>query len=224
MMQALGPIGDRPLSIGALMWQVFLYPAEGLQRVARQQPVGWAIALTASVTFVYALASWTDRTAYELGYRLMFFFDKPLKAALMATAIVLVLLLISSVALHWISWLLGGNGSYPETLSALGFAGVLPGIVRIILTVLTKDMGDLGEALKTVSDIGLSLWNLMLGVVAVREAHGLSTLQAVGACAAFVGIIIVLVLLWVITPIFALVGALLTAITLALWPSAFGRR
>ncbi len=154
----------------------------------------------------------------------MFFFDKPLKAALMATAIVLVLLLISSVALHWISWLLGGNGSYPETLSALGFAGVLPGIVRIILTVLTKDMGDLGEALKTVSDIGLSLWNLMLGVVAVREAHGLSTLQAVGACAAFVGIIIVLVLLWVITPIFALVGALLTAITLALWPSAFGRR
>lgn len=223
-MHTLRPTQDRPLSIGQLIWLVLLYPAEGLQRAARQQPVGWAIALTASVTFVYALVSWTDRTAYNVGYPLMDFFDTPLKAAFASTAIALVLLLISSVALHWISWLFGGQGSYPETLSALGFANVPPGIVGIILTVLTKDMGDLGEALKAVGDIGLLLWGMVLSVLAVREVHGLLTLQAVGVYVVFLGVTIVLILLWLITPIFALVGALLTAITLALWPSASGRR
>lgn len=215
-MQALGPMQGRPLSIGALILWVFLYPAEGLQKAARQQPVGWAIALTASATFVYDLVSWTDRTAYV--------FDTPLKAALMGTVAVLILFLLLSAVLHWISWLFGGQGSYPEMLSALGFASVLPVIAGIVLTVLTKDMGDLGKALKTAGDIGLFLWGLVLSVLAVREAHGLSTLQAVGACAAFGGIIIGLTLLWTIAPLLVLVGALLTFITLVLWPSALGRR
>lgn len=223
-MQTLGPTSNRPLSTAGLIVQVFLYPDEGLQRVARQQPVGWAIALIASVTFVYALVSWTDRTAYDVGYPLMYFMDKPWKAGLTSTAIALVLILISSAALHWISWLFGGQGSYPETLSALGFAGVPPGIVGIILTVLAKDMGELGEALKITGDIGLFFWGLVLGVIAVREAHGLSTLHAVGVYAVFTGIVVVLVLLWAFVPLLALVGALLTAITLVLWPSALGRR
>ncbi|MCS7198165.1 MAG: YIP1 family protein [Candidatus Bipolaricaulota bacterium] len=124
-----------------MIWRVFLYPDEGLQRVARQQPVGWAIALIASVTFVYALVSWTDRTAYDVGYPLMCFMDKPWKAGLTSTAIALLLILISSAALHWISWLFGGQGSYPETLSALGFAGVPPGIVSIILKCWRKIWG-----------------------------------------------------------------------------------
>lgn len=186
--------------------------------------MGWAIALTASVTFVYSLVSWTDRTVYDVWYPLTSFFNTPWQAALTSTVIVLVLLLISSAALQWISWLLGGQGSYAETLSALGFASVPPGIVGIILTLLTKDMGDWGETLKTVSDIGLFLWGLGLIVIAVREAHGLSTLQAVGACAAFVGIIIGLTLLWAIVPLLALVGALMTFMTIVLWPTASRRR
>lgn len=224
-MHTVGPLQERLLSLRALIGQVFLHPDEGLQRAARQRPVGWAIALIAGVTFVYALVSWTDRTAYDVGYPLMYFMDKPWKAGLTSTAIVLVFLLISSVALHWISWLFGGQGSYPETLSALGFAGVPPGIVGIILTVLAKDIGgDLGEALKTVSDMSLSLWVWVLSVLAVREAHGLSTLQAVGVYAVFMGIAVVLALLWAFVPPLVLLGALLTAITLVLWPLASGRR
>jgi|GEM_PF-3131379 len=224
-MQTPRPTAARPLSVAHLIWQVFLYPAEGLQRAARQQPVSWAIALTASVTFVYALVSWTDQTAYNVGYPLRFFFDTPWKAALTSAAIaVLVLLWLSSAALHWISWLFGGRGSYTETLSALGFASVPPGAVGIILTALTKDMGDLGETLKTVSDIGVLLWGLGLIVIAVREAHGLSTLQAVGACVVFVGIVIVLTLLWAIVPLLALVGVLMTFMTIVLWPTASRRR
>ncbi len=223
-MQTSGPISDRPLSIGALIWQVFLYPNEGLQRAARQQPIAWAIAFIVGIAFVYALVSWTDRTAYEVSYPLMSFFDTPLKAALTSTVIVLVLTLILSAALHWISWLFGGQGSYAELLSASGFASVPPGVVGIIVAVLSKDMGDFGEALKTVSNIGLFLWGLVLSVLAVKEAHGLSALAVVGVYAVFAGIILVLVLLLAIAPLLALVGVLLAFITLALWPSALGRR
>lgn len=212
------------LNIGNLIGKVFFSPAEGLSRVARQQPIGWTIGFIVGITFVYAIVAWTPETVSQVGYALWYFLDTPWKAALTSTFVVLLLTLISSAALHWISWLFGGNGSYPELLSALGFAYVPPGLSQTLLVALTKNMGGPGEVLRVVGGIWIFIWSVILGVLAVREAHGLSTLQAVAVHAVFVGIIIGLVILWAIAPIFALVGALLTVITLALWPSAFGGR
>jgi uncharacterized membrane protein YvlD (DUF360 family) len=73
-------------------------------------------------------------------------------------------------------------------------------------------------------DIGSFIWGLALSIIAVREAHGLSTFQAIGVQTIFLVAVVGLVLLWVLTPVLSLLGILLTVVTLALWFSAPGRR
>jgi len=203
------------LSIGDLIWQAFFSPAEGLSRAARQQPIGWAIAFIVVIPFIYALVAWTPHKS---------FFDAPWKDALLAVVITPLVFLVSSAMLHWISWFFGGRGSYPELFSALGFASMPPALFQTLLIKLTEPWGDLGEVLKMLGDIGTFIWGLVLSVLAVREAHGLSTLQAIGIEVTFVVVVVGLVLLWALAPILALLSILLAVITLALWFSAPGRR
>ncbi|MCL6642351.1 MAG: YIP1 family protein [Candidatus Bipolaricaulota bacterium] len=202
------------LSIGDLIWQAFFSPAEGLSSAARQQPIGWAIAFIVVIPFVSTLVWWTPQTAYQ----------SPWKAASIAVVIAPLVFLVSSAMLHWISWFFGGRGSYPELFSALAFAFIPPELFQFLLINLAKPMGDLGEVLKMLGDIGTFIWGLVLSVLAVREAHGLSTLQAIGVEVTCVVVVVGLVLLWALTPVLALLGILLTVIILALWFSAPSRR
>jgi hypothetical protein len=212
------------LSIGDLIWQAFFSPVEGLSSAARQQPIGWAIAFIVVIPFVSTLVWWTPQTAYHLGYPLMVLFDSFWKAMLISLLIAPLLFLLSSAALHGISWLFGGRGSYPELFSALAFASMPPELFQLLLIKLTEPMGDLGEVLKMLGDIGSFIWGLALSIIAVREAHGLSTFQAIGVQTIFLVAVVGLVLLWVLTPVLSLLGILLTVVTLALWFSAPGRR
>jgi len=218
------PTPTPALSIGDLIWQAFFSPTQGLSRAARQQPIGWAIAFIVIISFVSTLVWWTPQTAYQLRYPYMIFFDSPWKAALIAVVIAPLVFLVSSAMLHWIGWLFGGRGSYPELFSALAFASMPPALFQILLIKLAEPWGDLGEVLKVLGDMGTLIWGLTLSVLAVREAHGLSTLQAIGAQVIFLIVVVGLVLLWALTPVLSLLGILLTVITLALWFSAPGRR
>jgi len=105
------------LSIGDLIWQAFFSPVEGLSSAARQQPIGWAIAFIVVIPFVSTLVWWTPQTAYHLGYPLMVLFDSFWKAMLISLLIAPLLFLLSSAALHGISWLFGGGVAIPNYLA-----------------------------------------------------------------------------------------------------------
>ena len=218
------------LSIGDLIWQAFFSPAEGLSNAARQQPIGWAIAFIVVIPFIYALVAWTPHKS---------FFDAPWKDALLVAVIASLSFLIYSAAIHWISRLLGGQGSYLGLFSALAFAFMPPALFHFLIVNLTKPMGDFGGVLKGLGDIGSFVWGLVLEVIAVREAHGLSTLRAIGVLVIFWGVIFGLLILlsdllgrllalFILLdriPILAMFCILLAILALTLWlPWLPGRR
>lgn len=216
----LTPSGS--ISIFELIWEVFFSPANGLAQAARSQHVIWAILLVVVISFVHTLIIWNQNTV-GLYYRLWLLLNNPWQAALIFAFAALVLLFLESAALHGISWFLGGRGSYPELLSAIGFASLPPGLIGILLSLLTQHTGDLGEVLRVLGGIWTSLWGFILSILAIREAHSLSTLQAIGVHLVFLGIIIGFVVLWALAPLLALAGILVVVITLALWTSSFPR-
>ena len=99
----------------------------------------------------------------------------------------------------------GGTGTFVGTFAALVFAGIPPAVLSMVMQMIPATAGPL--AALAIIPIGLAVagWGIVLWVLALREAHALSTGSAVGVAvllllAAFVlamlGVVIVAILLW----------------------------
>lgn len=169
------------MSEGVFNWLdgVITGPVEALRAVAEKKPVGWALAVIVGTTTLLSTAGLSQANLDALpGIRF---------EALLCTVLTGVIILsaigyfIGVGLLHLAALLFGGKGSFAGLFSAVGFAQ-FPALLLLPLMVLARIGSPVVAGLSIVASAGISVWVAALGVIALREAHGMSTGAAIGTC------------------------------------------
>lgn len=179
-------------SIWDLLYGVLASPAKTLRQISERHPLGWAILIVILISPLGAIT-----------------LEQPEFLKLGRGSLILLYMSLSAIMwpiwaglMHLMARLLRGQGDYLGLLCALGFAG-LPRIFVAPLALLGRLLGIFGTLLELLGNLALGVWMLVLGVLAVRETHGLSTGRAVAAFlipSAVIGIIIGIIAVSLILP------------------------
>jgi hypothetical protein len=190
-------------------------PAATLRAVVERQPVGWSLALLVVINALTAAAqaaSFSAQAAFGgstlggpsfglsgLGAVLLgVFVGAPVGVAMTALFTAAVLLFAR---------MLRGSGTYRSTFCGLAFATV-PQVFTVIVSAAMVPFGFAGDVLGALLAFGIGIWTLVLSVIAVRHAHGLTTGRAVAAVLLPIAVLILLAVLFVVV----ILGALLMAL------------
>lgn len=158
------------------LWGVLATPKAALKAVAEEKRVVWGLLIHAVVAAVGALQAGDDRLiAEEMG---PVYPETPGFFTAFATSLLGVLILVALV--HLIARLLGGRGSLGGVVAATGFAQ-FPTALSWPVELLAGAAGGAGPL--AVVRFGILVWVLILSILAVREAHSLSTGRAIGSVA-----------------------------------------
>lgn len=156
-------------------------PVATLRRLAGSAPVGWAVVVTvvisALTSLVTAAGFMADPDSLPLPLQ-----GVPSSSLILAAVILGPLLSVAGLAIgaglmQLVAAMLGGQGTYRGTFTALAFANV-PSLIGVPVDLL-------GVALPTVRllaglvGLALTVWVIVLAVIAIRESHALSTGRAV---------------------------------------------
>jgi len=163
--------------------------------------VWWGLLIYLGISILGSLAAIFDPdlvAIYEEMTRQLTFTIPFLLLTLGGMLISVLLLLIYVGVLHLFGRLFGGSGGYWNLFSAYTFAS-FPGIIGVPITVLGGLLGVVGSILSGLVGFAISIWVIVLQVIALRESHGLSTGMAI--LAYFITIFIL-----VIVPIFLVIG------------------
>ena len=180
---------------------VITSPVSTLKEVASKKPVWWGLLIYLGISMLGSLAAIFDPdlvAIYEEMTRQLTFTIPFLLLTLGGMLISVLLLLIYVGVLHLFGRLFGGSGGYWNLFSAYTFAS-FPGIIGVPITVLGGLLGVVGSILSGLVGFAISIWVIVLQVIALRESHGLSTGMAI--LAYFITIFIL-----VIVPIFLVIG------------------
>jgi hypothetical protein len=155
-----------------MIYGMLFQPVRTARQLAREQPVGMAVAVHVAVTALTGAYN-----AIVLAGRINIVAGTAVPVTLVAATVSfsLLLWLVYTGVLQIIAELLGGQGRGIALLSVTGFVN-LPAIFLPVLALLAR-LSRL--PLETGLSLVLSLWVLVLYVIAVREAHGLSTGRSV---------------------------------------------
>lgn len=167
------------------LYGVIVNPVQTLRAISEIKPVSWAIIIYAGISLLTLLAN----VVYD---------------ALFEAAIYIIIGLIGSLIAYFaftgllnvVSRLFGGKGSYFNLLSAIGFA-----YFPMIFTppaLLIGFLGAPGAVISVLLVAAVTIWVLVLEVIALREAHLISTLKSVFAYVISLFIIAVLIFMPVI--------------------------
>ena len=161
---------------------VIARPTSTIGSICQQRPIGWAIVVYLVVCLVSAFA------AIGLVFHLAGLPDfgaPPLTAAvdipgtLVGTPIIGLLTLVVFTAIyHLVALVLGGKGSYWGLFSGFAFAA-LPGIFSAPLAAISLPLGTAGTGLYGMGTLALTLWVVVLYVIALRENYLVSTGRAI---------------------------------------------
>ncbi len=192
------------------LFGVIARPVQTLNEIAREKPVGWALLVYLSVTILVLVANIfgdqsyrsLDEAMLDLGVYIPF-------PVLVIGGFVFAAasIFISTVILNLLAKLFGGSGGYWNLFCAYGFAD-FPMIISVPATLVAAYLGIVGSILGGIVTLGLSIWIIVLQVIAVRESHGLSTGASIGVYAIYFVILIAIP----VAIIIALVAALLIAV------------
>jgi len=156
---------------------VFTHPAKTLNEISAARPLGWALLIFLGVALLNALSSSANLQTEEVLDQFMFTTGLTISTPLMivGTLVIAILyLFISTGIIHPLARLFKGTGGYGGMLSAFAFAS-FPQIIAAPVNVLTGFIGMAGSILGGLITFGLSVWVLVLQVIAVRESHQLTT-------------------------------------------------
>ncbi len=159
------------------LYGVIARPVPTLNEIARERPAGWAFLVYAGVTFLTAAVSFYREQTFAIFDEAMFEFGLRIPFPLIIAATVLwgiVSIFISTVLLHLFARLFGGQGGYWNLFSAYAFA-TFPMIIVVPTIFVTGFLGLFGTIISGLVSFGLSVWVLILQVLAIRESHGIST-------------------------------------------------
>ncbi|MFW0858693.1 MAG: YIP1 family protein [Dehalococcoidia bacterium] len=174
---------------------VLARPTSTIRSICQQRPIGWAIIvyLVVSLVSTVVMIETGDLDLEGMGLP-----DLGMPAILGGTLIIGILTLVIFTALcHLAASLLGGRGGYWGLFSGFGFTA-LPGIFVAPLAVIGM-LPIVGGLLSGLGTFGVSVWSLVLNILAIRENYLVSTGRA-----------ILIVLLPAVILIVLLVGLLLS--------------
>jgi hypothetical protein len=177
---------------------VITEPVSTLRRVTATAPLGWAIWLTVVLSAIaWATGSIQFGQGFEDVSRSQPFSlpSTPVLAVLgliLGPILGLIGLVIGTGILKLTSLMFGGKGSFKSLFCGLAFASV-PNIFSAPIQVLQFLGGVGGQILGGLISVGISIWVVVLAVIAVRENNAFSTGKAVGAVLLPIAAILLLV-------------------------------
>lgn len=173
---------------------VLVAPVSTLKKIAEAKPLGRALLVFVAVSLIGAIVSVHNPQTQELLGQLMADLGVYLSTSfIIISSLVLALLffLFSAGVMHFVARLFKGAGSFEGLLSAYAFS-VFPQVIGAPLNVLATLASPMGLALSGFLSFALSIWVLVLGVIALRESHGLTSGKAVGVYLLHLLIIVVI--------------------------------
>lgn len=176
-------------------------PVSTLKEVASNKPVWWGLLIYLLISILGSLAAMLDPEVvaiYEEMTRQVTFTIPFLLLTIGGILFSVLVLLIYVGVLHLFGRLFGGSGGYWNLFSAYTFAS-FPGIIGVPVTVLGGLIGVVGSILSGLVGFAISIWVIVLQVIALRESHGLSTGMAILAY-------LITIFILVIVPIFLVIG------------------
>ena len=183
------------------LYGVLTRPVQTLNEIAREKPANAAFLIYLAVTVLSVLASLYNEQTMQAFQDLMreTGISIPFSVIIAATLLIaIVSIFLMTGVLQLLARLFKGSGGYWNLFSAYAFAN-FPLIIGVPITFVSGFLGAVGEILAGLISLGLSIWVLVLQVIAVRESHGLSTGASVWVY------ILQLVILFVIPLIVAIV-------------------
>lgn len=210
-------IAPGPAGLFELAVAVVTSPTRAFALITRRAPLGWAIILVLTVNALTA-ATQVASAADSLGGGVAPFASGAPPLTLSPTASLLIGVLVGApaglaVTAVWtglvllFARMLRGTGGYRVTFCGLAFASV-PQVLSVILTLLLLPLGTAGTVLGGLAALGIGAWTLVLGVMAVRDAHALSTGRASAAVLLPIVAVIVVIALVVVAVIVLVIGSL----------------
>jgi hypothetical protein len=168
---------------------VFVSPVATLRRVTREQNLAWAFIVLVALGVLSGIASYAQLTGPPDGldpFTDPTFADPVIARALaVGTAVAtpfltVVFAALIALVLHGMAKLFKGEGTYSGMLCGVAFAYV-PSVINVLVALLVLTLGFLGALLAGFVSFAISIWVIILVVVAVRENYALTTGRAAGA-------------------------------------------
>lgn len=176
------------------LFGVIARPGETLNEIAAEKPVGLAFLVYLVVAALNAVTNTYNNQSMDAIDELMFevgFYLAPSWFVIGALFFSVISIFISTLLIHLFARLFGGRAGYWNMFSAYAFA-VFPLIIGVPTTVFLGFAGVFGSVISGLVTFGLAIWVLVLEVIAIREAHGISTGMSI--LAYFIHLIILIVI------------------------------
>ncbi len=157
-------------------------PVQTLNEIAREKPANAAFLIYLGVTMLGVLASIFNEQSYQAFQALMLEanLNIPVSVIIAASLLIgIISIFIITGVLHLFARLFKGSGGFWNLFSAYAFAN-FPLIIGVPVTLLSGFFGTVGNIITSLISFGLSIWVLVLQVIAVRESHNLSTGASIG--------------------------------------------
>ncbi|MDW7739697.1 MAG: Yip1 family protein [Bacillota bacterium] len=189
---------------------VITMPVATLNEVAKEKPAGLAflvytfVLILTSIVAVYSGAQFSsyENSMLEIGFQFPLYY-----IALAMIPFGIISLFISTLLIHLFARLFGGKGQYWNLFSAYAFAN-FPMIINVPISFLLGFLGIVGGILSGLFGFALSIWILVLQVIAIRESHSLSTGMSILTYLIQVVILFAAVILVIIAAVFTYIGAM----------------
>jgi hypothetical protein len=161
---------------------VLTRPVQTLNEIAREKPANAAFLVYLGITMLSVLASVFHEQSFQAFQNLMLEANLNIPVSVIIAASLLIAIIsifVITGVLHLLARLFKGNGGFWNLFSAYAFAGV-PLIIGVPVTLISGFLGSVGDLLAGLLSFGLSIWTLVLQVIAVRESYNLSTVASIG--------------------------------------------
>jgi hypothetical protein len=157
-------------------------PVKTLNEIAREKPANAAFLLYLGVSMLSVISSLYNPQSMQAFEDLMreANINIPFSVIIAASLLIAIIsIFVITGVLQLLARLFKGSGGYWNLFSAYAFAN-FPLIIGVPITFISGFLGTIGDILAGVISLALSIWVLVLQVIAVRESHSLSTGASIG--------------------------------------------
>lgn len=164
------------------LYGVLTKPVQTLNEIAREKPANAAFLLYLGISMLSVLGSLYNPQAMQAFEDLMreTGISIPFSVIIAASLLIAIIsIFVITGVLQLLARLFKGSGGYWNLFSAYAFAN-FPLIIGVPIAFVSGFLGTVGDILAGLISLGLSIWVLVLQVIAVRESHSLSTGASIG--------------------------------------------
>lgn len=159
---------------------VIFVPVPTMRTIVHRRPIGWALIIIVAISIAQGIigAASFDPSDFDD----VTWVQGPLQGfSIVGGPIFAIAGVAFFTAIFWImSRILGGRGSYGGLFSGLAFASV-PSVFTIPVTFLAFQFETLGLGLSGMIGFGVTVWTIVLTVIAVQANNNFSTGRALAA-------------------------------------------